>query len=237
MSDIPTQLKALPDQWHQAGTVPDAVLEEFAARAAQGHWRRTMETGCGRTTLLLSHWSEHHIVFAFDRDDSAKQVFSSELLHRESVEFVPGSTQRTVPAYAFGEPFDLVLLDGPHSYPFPELEYYYVYPHLKPGGTLVIDDIWIPTIFRMFEFLKEEPMFRLDKVVANTAFFVRTDAPTFDPYGDDWQAQPYNLSRFPKQWPLPGGFKQEFKRRAKHLLAALGLREYDARRRAPKRIA
>ena len=34
-----------------------------------------------------------------------------------------------------------VLIDGPHGYPFPEIEYFYFYPRLKPGALLVVDDI------------------------------------------------------------------------------------------------
>ncbi len=218
MADILARIQSLSDEWHQAGTVPNNVLAAFADHARQRPWRRTMETGCGRTTLLFSHLSERHSVFAFDRDNSAEKVFSSDLLQRDHVEFVPGSTQRTVPAYRFEEPFQCVLLDGPHSYPFPELEYFHVYPHIETGGLLVIDDIWIPTIHRLYEFLCEEPMFRLDRVVSNTAFFIRTDAPTFDPYGDDWMAQPFNKRRFPMNQPPVQAMKNALKRRVKRWL-------------------
>ncbi len=225
MSDILTQVQGLSHLWHQAGSVPDSVLAELDARFRRRPWRRSLETGCGRTTLLLSNLSEKHTVFAFDGNDTSEKVFGSELYRKDRVEFVPGPTQRTVPAYPFGEPYQLILLDGPHSYPFPELEYYYVYPHLEAGGTLVIDDIWIPTIHRMFEFLREDPMYRLDKVVVNTAFFVRTDAPAFDPYGDNWPAQPFNRRRFPMNQPPLRAAKLALKRRAKKWLHALGLRK------------
>ena len=139
------------------------------------------------------------------------------------MELVPGSTQLTVPAYEFKEPFQFVLLDGPHAYPFPELEYYRVYPHIQTGGLLIIDDIWIPTIYRLFEFLKEEPMFRLHKVIANTAFFIRTAAPTFDPLGDGWTEQPYNQSRFPVNLTPVQTLRRTLKRQAKRFLGVVGL--------------
>jgi hypothetical protein len=47
-----------------------------------------------------------------------------------------------------------VLLDGPHGYPFPDMEYYFFYPHIKPRGHLVIDDIQIPSIGRMTDILQ-----------------------------------------------------------------------------------
>ena len=61
----------------------------------------------------------------------------------------------------------------------------------------MVDDIHIPTIHSMFQFLREEPMFELVEVVGTTAFFRRTVAPTFDPYCDGWYLQKFNTSRFP----------------------------------------
>lgn len=199
--------------WHGAGTLPDPVLDEIARIGRDHAFTHTMETGCGRSTILLSNISAHHLVFTFAAsdthfgpDDSYGRVSSSPLFRADTTQFILGPTQRTVPQFAFDEKFDFVLLDGPHSYPFPDLEYYFVYRHIKPGGYLVIDDIWIASIHNLFSFLKEDPMFRLEKVVANTAFFVRTDALTFDPMGDDWAAQPYNKSRFPVQHTPPTPF-------------------------------
>jgi hypothetical protein len=117
---------------------------------------------------------------------------------------VVGPTQLTLPRYEFG-PLDAALLDGPHAYPFPELEYYGVYPHLSEGALLVIDDIHIPGVANLFRFIKEDAMFDLLEVATRTAFFVRTGAPTFDPLGDGWENQAYNAKRFPvahtpQQW-------------------------------------
>ena len=188
-------IASLPSDWHGCGTMPAAPLA--AIERLCGHMRRSVETGAGKTTLLLSHLSEHHTVFAIDLANSVNVTQGSELLNRGTVEFVEGPTQRTVLAYQFTEPLDFVLIDGPHGYPFPELEYWALYRHIRSGGLLVIDDIHIPTIHSMFRFLCEEPMFQLVEVVGSTAFFRRTDAPTFDPYYDGWWEQPYNTARFP----------------------------------------
>ena len=89
--------------------------------------------------------------------------------------------------------------DGPHGYPFPELEYYFFYPHLDEDALLVIDDIHIPTIFRLFSFLREEAMFDFLGVASTTAFFRRNSSPAFHPLGDGWWLQNYNKNRFPVQ--------------------------------------
>jgi hypothetical protein len=155
-----------------------------------------VETGTGRTTLLLSNRGRHTTFCMDDEGEgyghSLKAVRASPLLG--PCEFAVGVTQKTVPAYAF-EPLDFALIDGPHGFPFPDLEYYYIYPHLKPGAVLVIDDLQIPTIRRLWDFVRDDAMFQPIRVVSNAGFLRRTDAGTFDPTGDGWWLQKHNTRR------------------------------------------
>lgn len=153
----------------------------------------TMETGTGLSTILFSHISKNHKVFTLNDGNMMSTVINSELFNPRHVEFIEGPTQQTVPLYSFTNKFNVILLDGPHGYPFPDLEYYYLYPHLETGGILIIDDIVIPTIYNLFNFLKEDAMFELiDVVGGNTAFFKRTVSPLFNRFGDGWWLQNYN---------------------------------------------
>jgi predicted O-methyltransferase YrrM len=177
---------------HDAGTMSGDALRATARHAGSRRIRRSVETGCGATTLLLSHLSEHHTVFALDIGGSIQNVRRSPLLRQGVVSFVEGPSQRTLPQHPFEEKLQLAVIDGPHAYPFPDLEYYFLYPHLEPGGLLVLDDIHIRSINNLFHFVRSDEMFRLDEVVRTTAFFTRTHAPTFDPMGDGWDQQRYN---------------------------------------------
>jgi hypothetical protein len=190
----------LPSQWHGAGTFRREALEKIFEHADGLSIQHSVETGTGKTTLLLSHLSAHHTVFAQDDSgeyESLKVVRESPILRRERVEFVLGPSQRTLPRHEFKDKLQLVLIDGPHGYPFPELEYYYLYPELSEGGLLILDDINIPTIFNLFAFMREDRMFALIDVVETTAFFRRTGEQLFDPFGDGWWLQEYNRKRFP----------------------------------------
>jgi hypothetical protein len=193
---ILARIAALPSNWHRAGTMMADVLAAMV-RLLGPRVRRSVETGAGKTTLLLSHLSERHTVFAVDGGKSLTVTRRSPLLNADRVEFVDGPTQRTLFEHRFTEPLDAVLIDGPHGYPFPEMEYWVLYRHIREGGWLIVDDIHIPTIHRFFTFLREEPMFELVEVVQCTAFFRRTAAPLFDPYCDGWYLQPFNKTRFP----------------------------------------
>ena len=178
---------------HSAGTFSTRRFEAIAQASRKLRIRNSVETGSGASTLLFSHLSEHHTVFALDGGTgSVTNVRRSPLLRRDGVTFVEGPTQVTLPQHHFTEPMQLILIDGPHGYPFPDLEYYYLYPHLETGALLILDDIHIPTVQNLFRFLRRDAMFELDQVVGTTAFFTRTSAPTFDRFGDGWWQQNYN---------------------------------------------
>jgi hypothetical protein len=174
------------------------VLRALVTHAsAVGPIEHSVETGSGKTTLLFSHLSANHVVFAVDAGQSITQVRNSPLFEPRTTQFVEGPTQRTLPQHRFSYQHQIVFIDGPHGYPFPDLEYYYLYPTLAKGGLLVLDDIRIPTIARMFDIVKADEMFDVIEVVGgNTAFARRTDAAMIDPESDSWWLQGYNRSYY-----------------------------------------
>ena len=200
LKSVVRAINELPVEWHAVGCMHREGLEKLFERTNGLDIQYSAETGTGKTTLFFSHLSAHHVVFAKDDTgdgDSLKVVRESSLLRTDRVEFVVGPTQRTLPGFEFKGKLQIALIDGPHGYPFPELEYYYLYPQICEGGLLVLDDIDIPTIFNMFRFLREDRMFELVEVVRTTAFFKRTAEHSLDPFGDGWWLQEYNKKRFP----------------------------------------
>lgn len=201
---------ALPNDWHGAGTVSNRVLEAIA-RYCEGGLSHSVETGTGRTTLLISHLSRDHTVFAKqDRGDgdSFDRVHASPLFVPDAVRFVEGPTQITVPRHEFTDQLDFAMLDGPHGFPFPFVEYCYIYPHVAPNGLLIVDDIQIRSIKVMLDIIREDSMWNLVEVVGQTAFLRRTDAPTLDPLGDGWWLQGYNRRRRRLRDLAPGWTKK-----------------------------
>jgi hypothetical protein len=145
--DLVEKITRLPSDWHGAGSVGKNVLSAILSHAGRvGTIHHSVETGSGKTTLLFSHLSSHHTVFAVDAGQSMSQVRNSELFNAGSTTFVEGPTQRTLPTHVFSHRHQIVLIDGPHGYPFPDLEYYYFYPTIEVGGLLVLDDIQIPSM-------------------------------------------------------------------------------------------
>lgn len=193
---------------HGSGSLNTKIIRVIE-RLPGSPFRYTMETGCGKSTILLSNISEHHVVFCIDDRERGKASSINYFLncpHSRPVDTVFGPTQVTLPAYKFEVPINLALLDGPHAFPFPELEYYHVYPHLAEGAYLIIDDLPIPSIGAFFSMIREDEMFELvDIANGQTGILRRTAAPTFDPFGDGWARQRYNRRRLPKSSPYYDG--------------------------------
>ncbi len=172
------------------------VLRAIARHAAARPVLRSAETGAGGSTLLFSQISEKHTAFAIEGDNRIiTRVRASGFFRSVTTEIVEGPTQATLPGYRFDRPLQAVLIDGPHGFPFPQLEYFYLYPHIAANGLLILDDIHIRTIHELHRFLSRDDMFDLLEVVDRTAFYRRTSAPVFDPLGDGWWLQAYNRKR------------------------------------------
>ncbi|MBI1981294.1 MAG: class I SAM-dependent methyltransferase [Methylocystis sp.] len=199
---------------HSAGSMPLRTLLRIE-RLLTGSSIVSAETGCGKSTIFLSRIAERHKVFCYDdrgqTNSSVDYFMNCPATRQDRLDLVFGPTQLTLPRYEDHLPYDLVLIDGPHGFPFPDLEYYYFYPNLKTNGLLVVDDIHIPTISRLADFLSEDRMFEKLEFVGSTAIFRRTDAPIFDPLGDGWWLQDFNRRRasFLKDIYLKDGKKRE----------------------------
>jgi hypothetical protein len=173
-----------------------AEIEELLPR----YMLRTAETGCGKSTILLSNISNSHTVFALDDrglpNSSVAFYTDCPITKLDFIKPVFGPTQKTLRTFEHEGNYDCVLLDGPHGWPFPEFEYMIFFPMIRPGGFLLVDDCAIPTIGRMADILAEDPMWNLVKIVgSNTAVFERTGAEIFNPEGDGWWEQPFNRKR------------------------------------------
>ena len=163
----------------------------LSAMLKRGPFRRSAETGCGGSTIILSHTSEWHVAFAIEGEHrTISELRANPSLRAERVVFVEGETRHTVPTYEFRDELDLALLDGPHAYPLPQIEFAYLFPLVRIGGWLVIDDIQIPSVNELFRFLRRNPEVLLEEIVVRTAFFRRVRV--LDNGPDGWEFQGIN---------------------------------------------
>lgn len=175
-------------EFHPWDAMAPAALSAIMKR---GPFRLSAETGCGGSTIILSHFSDRHIAFAIEGENGAiSHLRAHPSLKPETVIFVEGETWQTVPTYELKAELDLILLDGPHAYPMPQVEFTYLFPNVRVGGWIVIDDIQIPSVHDLFRFLRGNPQVVLEEVVVRTAFFRRICVRDNGP--DGWQFQTMN---------------------------------------------
>jgi len=183
-----SKLIARASGFHRWDAMAPAALSGILKR---GPFRSSAETGCGGSTIVLSHASDRHTAFAIEGEYlTITELRKQGDCRTENVVFVEGETKDTLPGYKFEDEVDLVLLDGPHAYPLPQIEFAYLFPRLRQGGWLVVDDIQIPSVYELFHFLERESSVVLEEVAVRTAFFRRISAAEHGP--DGWTLQGMN---------------------------------------------
>jgi hypothetical protein len=175
-------------QFHPWDAMAPAALNALAKR---GPFEFSAETGCGGSTIVLSQISKHHTAFAIEGPDRTITGLTQHPDFRsETVVFVEGESKRTLPLHTFEGRLDLALLDGPHAYPLPQLEFAYLFPQIRVGGWLVLDDVQIPSVHELVRFLRLESSVVLEEVAVRTAFFRKIQESDIGP--DGWQHQGLN---------------------------------------------
>src|SRR5258708_34935372 len=92
-------------RFHAWDAMAPAALSGILTR---GPFRLSAETGCGGSTIVLSHASAHHFSFAIEgRDRTISESRKNQNLRADNVTFVEGETRYTVPAHRFDSDLDL----------------------------------------------------------------------------------------------------------------------------------
>ena len=147
----------------------------------------TLETGAGLSTIVFAARGAEHEAVTPAADEAA--AIRDELSRRGIP--VGGVTFRIGPSHevlAHWDPraLDLVLLDGAHGFPYPVLDWWYVAPHLKPGGLLLLDDAYMVGVRVVLDYLRSTPSWKVEEAVGYRTVVVRKlkdDDPPFDPFG------------------------------------------------------
>src|SRR4051794_29780417 len=84
---------------HHAGTFGNLVLQRIEELIGS-RFERTLETGCGKSTIFFSRTAKEHLCFAIDdrtfKDSSVAFVEASPLFRPDACRFVFGPTQATL---------------------------------------------------------------------------------------------------------------------------------------------
>jgi len=156
----------------------------------------TAETGAGVSTILCSASVRRHYVVCPDPAEIAR-IRSFLGAHSWPDRLVPlvESSATALPQLekTLGtELLDLALIDGAHRYPFPILDWHYFSEVLRVDGLMLVDDIQIPSVGVLLDYLKQDDDWRLEEVTGKTAWFRKLSTPVLV---NEWAGQAINRDR------------------------------------------
>ena len=139
----------------------DDALDWLIAHLAPG--QRTLETGCGLSTIAFALARTEHttVVPSQDEVDRLRAYCHARDIPLDTITFVISRSEEYLPG-AQPEDLDLALIDGSHSFPHTFIDAHYLMSGLRVGGNLIVDDthIWTGRVLR--DFLRSEPEWRVE---------------------------------------------------------------------------
>ena len=145
--------------------------------------------GSGTSTIVFAARGADHEAVTPAAEEAPRIV--EELRRRQipadRIRFHVGSSDEVLPGWD-ARPLDLVLLDGAHGFPYPVLDWWYLAPHLKPGGLLLLDDAYMAGVSALLDYLRSRPSWRVEDAVGYRSVVVRKvqeERPPFDSLGEE----------------------------------------------------
>jgi hypothetical protein len=164
-----------------------SCYEFLAERCATG--RDTLETGSGVSTILFAAWGTNHTAVTPGQQE-AKAIEDYCRDHRiatDRLTFEVSTSDVALPRRK-PDPLDLVLIDGGHGFPTPLLDWYYAGGCLRKGGILVVDDLQLPAVKVLTDYLFRDG--RWLEVGGNDKW-IAYERRSEGPLGEDWFHQSF----------------------------------------------
>lgn len=151
----------------------------------------TLETGSGYSTIAFALAGSQHIcITPFTAESDRILQYCNNIGLQANITFLAASSDMILPDNkVIPATLDFVFIDGAHRFPFPCIDFHYTESKLKVGGIMAVDDIDMPSVKILYDFLRREKEWELVEKIKGTAFFRRT-RPT-EPLMD-WQGQQMN---------------------------------------------
>jgi predicted O-methyltransferase YrrM len=163
--------------------------------AAVSEHSRTLETGCGYSTVAFALRQTDHVAISPEAAEHAGVLdwCAQHGVNTDRIRFIAAMSQDVLPTLELA-PLDLILVDGSHSFPMPFIDWYYGARGLRAGGLLILDDVDIITPCRILrDFLQAEAgRWRHVRDIGHTAVFQKLTDHAMDAIR--WRDQPYSAA-------------------------------------------
>jgi Methyltransferase domain len=163
-----------------------------AIRSTVGVGDSTIETGVGASTVVFAACGANHTAIspAPSEHQLVRNYCQQIGVDHSRINFIVGLSDDVLPSFLGRDrTLDVAFIDGAHSFPFPEVDWYYITRSLRIGGKLLMDDIPIPAVAQVFRHMRLESNWRLDGVLDDRTAAFTMLAP---PEPELWSRQPFN---------------------------------------------
>jgi predicted O-methyltransferase YrrM len=190
--DVIAQLERDRPVFHVGGAVRWDVSSQ-TLRMIGRHLRPgmdTLEIGIGASTVLFAASGSSHMAVGVVRAEfeAVAAYCESVGISTSDVTFCEGMSENVLPTLS--QDVDLALIDGAHGFPAPTVDFAYVRRLMRPGAVLVLDDVPIPTVASVYEFLRSDSHWEQLEIASDRAISFRMTSK--DDRVDPWVSQALN---------------------------------------------
>jgi hypothetical protein len=181
----------------------------------------TLETGAGASTIVFAaRGAEHEAVTpSAEEADRITAECRRRGIPTGRLRFRIGSSADVLRDWE-PRPLDLVLVDGAHAFPYPTLDWWYLAPHLKVGGLMLLDDAYMPPVAAVVDHVRGSPAWKLEPPASFRTAVARKLADEVPP--GEWTGRRMSFGY------LPPGRRAVASVRQRVFSTKLGLRALDA---------
>lgn len=144
----------------------------------------TLEIGSGSSTLVFAASGAAHeaITPASGEEAAIRRACDTLGIDASHLTFHIGFSHEVLARWD-ARPLDLVLIDGAHGFPYPILDWWFLAPHIRVGGQVLLDDAYLPAVGAIVDFAKADSAWRLEDAVSFRTARLRKlsdEGPPFD---------------------------------------------------------
>jgi predicted O-methyltransferase YrrM len=156
----------------------------------------TLETGAGASTIVFAASGAEHEAVTPSQDEADRILAEcgGREISTEKLRFRIGSSADVLRGWD-ARPLDLVLIDGAHAFPYPTLDWWYLAPHLKVGGLMLLDDAYMPPVAAVLDHVRHSSAWRLEQPVSFRTAVARKLAD--EVIDGEWKGHRMNFSYLP----------------------------------------